>query len=255
MSRAVAILGATGLVGRTTLRILEERGFPLDELRLLASERSADRVMSFRGRDVAVRPVAADAFAGVALLLTSAFSGCGGGGGGSGGGSNPPPPVVYSGNQNAAVVSADSARTLAAAAIGSSAASVLIAGIEIQQQQPAPTSGPVALAPRLNRYLRSALQRVLGRANLLARITGAFNVQETDNCDVSGTVTFSGTLSDTTGTGTLSVVFAACNLGSGVLNGPATFRIDANDIPTGFPTDSTTSFSILQVKTFTTVNW
>ena len=69
MSRAVAILGATGLVGRTTLRILEERAFPLDELRLLASDRSADRTMSFRGRDVAVRAVAADSFAGVDLAL------------------------------------------------------------------------------------------------------------------------------------------------------------------------------------------
>src|SRR5262249_25388818 len=74
MSRTVAILGATGLVGRTTIRILESRGFPLDELRLLASERSADRPIPFRGRDVAVRAVSADAFAGVelALLATSA---------------------------------------------------------------------------------------------------------------------------------------------------------------------------------------
>jgi aspartate-semialdehyde dehydrogenase len=69
VSRAVAILGATGLVGRTTLRILEERRFPLDDLRLLASERSADRVMSFRGRDVAVSPVTAEAFAGIELAL------------------------------------------------------------------------------------------------------------------------------------------------------------------------------------------
>ena len=74
MSRAVAILGATGLVGGTTVKILESRGFPLDELRLLASERSAHRTIPFRGRDVAVRPVAADAFSGVdlALFATSA---------------------------------------------------------------------------------------------------------------------------------------------------------------------------------------
>jgi len=69
MSRAVAVLGATGLVGRTMVGILESRGFPLDELRLLASERSADRAIRFRGRDVAVRPVAPDAFAGVELAL------------------------------------------------------------------------------------------------------------------------------------------------------------------------------------------
>jgi aspartate-semialdehyde dehydrogenase len=69
MSRAVAVLGATGLVGRTTLRILESRAFPLDELRLLASERSADRAVPFRGRDLLVRPVSAEAFAGVELAL------------------------------------------------------------------------------------------------------------------------------------------------------------------------------------------
>src|SRR5262245_61302868 len=69
MSRAVAILGATGLVGRTTLHMLEERAFPLDELRLVASERSADRAMVVRGRDVTVRAVSPEAFQGVDLAL------------------------------------------------------------------------------------------------------------------------------------------------------------------------------------------
>src|SRR5262245_42115656 len=69
MSRTVAILGATGVVGRTTVRVLESRSFPLDELRLLASERSASLSIPFRGRDVAVRPVSAEAFAGVELAL------------------------------------------------------------------------------------------------------------------------------------------------------------------------------------------
>ena len=45
----VAILGATGAVGTTLLRVLEERAFPLDELRLLASERSAGRRVRYRG--------------------------------------------------------------------------------------------------------------------------------------------------------------------------------------------------------------
>jgi aspartate-semialdehyde dehydrogenase len=69
VSRIVAVLGATGLVGRTVLEILEERGFPLDELRPLASERSASKTVRFRGADVPVRPVSADAFAGVSLAL------------------------------------------------------------------------------------------------------------------------------------------------------------------------------------------
>jgi len=67
--RTVAILGATGLVGRTTLRVLESRSFPLDELRLLASERSAARTLPFRGAELPVGAVHEQAFAGVELAL------------------------------------------------------------------------------------------------------------------------------------------------------------------------------------------
>jgi aspartate-semialdehyde dehydrogenase len=69
VSRTVAILGATGLVGRTLLAILEERAFVLDELRLLASDRGAARSLRFRGRDVPVQAVSEAAFAGVSLAL------------------------------------------------------------------------------------------------------------------------------------------------------------------------------------------
>lgn len=69
MSLTVAILGATGMVGRTMLSILEQRAFPLDDLRLLASERSADRVVRFRGRDLAVQAVSEHAFDGVSIAL------------------------------------------------------------------------------------------------------------------------------------------------------------------------------------------
>ena len=74
MSRTVAILGATGLVGRTTLAILEQRAFPLDDVRLLASDRSASRMLRFRGRDVQVQAVSERAFDGtwLALFATSA---------------------------------------------------------------------------------------------------------------------------------------------------------------------------------------
>lgn len=69
MSLTVAILGATGLVGRTMLALLEERAFPLGRLRLLASERSASRTMRFRGTDIAVEAVTESSFAGVSLAL------------------------------------------------------------------------------------------------------------------------------------------------------------------------------------------
>ena len=65
--RRAAILGATGLVGRTILALLEERGFPLDSLRLLASERLADRRLPFRGESLPVEPVSSHAFDGVEI--------------------------------------------------------------------------------------------------------------------------------------------------------------------------------------------
>ena len=51
----VAVLGATGLVGRTFLQILEERHFPVGELRLLASGRSEGKTLPF-ARDRTPRP-------------------------------------------------------------------------------------------------------------------------------------------------------------------------------------------------------
>jgi aspartate-semialdehyde dehydrogenase len=68
----VAILGATGAVGQEFLRVLEQRHFPVGELRLLASERSAGRKMLFRGRMVPVTPVSAEVFRGVQIGLFSA---------------------------------------------------------------------------------------------------------------------------------------------------------------------------------------
>jgi aspartate-semialdehyde dehydrogenase len=53
----VGIIGATGLVGRTTLRILEERGFPVSELALFASERSAGEKIEFKGEEYEVMTV------------------------------------------------------------------------------------------------------------------------------------------------------------------------------------------------------
>jgi aspartate-semialdehyde dehydrogenase len=50
----VAIVGATGLVGNVMLRVLEERNFPVDELLLVASERSVGKKIKFKGADIEV---------------------------------------------------------------------------------------------------------------------------------------------------------------------------------------------------------
>ena len=50
----VAIVGATGLVGNVMLKVLEERNFPIDELLLVASERSVGKKVNFKGKDYEV---------------------------------------------------------------------------------------------------------------------------------------------------------------------------------------------------------
>ena len=68
----VAVLGATGAVGRTMLRILEERAFPAEELVPLASERSSGASLPWRGRDWTVQVPSAEAFSGCQIALFSA---------------------------------------------------------------------------------------------------------------------------------------------------------------------------------------
>jgi aspartate-semialdehyde dehydrogenase len=68
---SVAVLGATGLVGRTFLRILEERAFPVRELRALASERSAGKTLPFKGDEVMVQATSPESFAGADLTFIS----------------------------------------------------------------------------------------------------------------------------------------------------------------------------------------
>jgi aspartate-semialdehyde dehydrogenase len=71
----VAIVGATGAVGVELIRCLEERRFPLSELRLFASARSAGKTLPFRGQQVAVRELKEDSFRGVDVALFSAGGG------------------------------------------------------------------------------------------------------------------------------------------------------------------------------------
>ena len=71
----VAIVGATGAVGVELIRCLEERAFPLSELRLLASARSVGKTLKFRGQALPVHELVEDSFGGVELALFSAGAG------------------------------------------------------------------------------------------------------------------------------------------------------------------------------------
>lgn len=68
----VAIMGATGAVGTQFLSLLEERNFPLDELRLLASERSKGKKLVFCGKEIKVQVLDKDSFSGIDIVLSSA---------------------------------------------------------------------------------------------------------------------------------------------------------------------------------------
>ncbi len=68
----VAVLGATGAVGRELILLLEQRDFPLANLKLLASSRSAGTRLPFRGEQLMVEEVSESTLAGVDLVLASA---------------------------------------------------------------------------------------------------------------------------------------------------------------------------------------
>lgn len=72
----VAIVGASGAVGQEFMRILAERNFPIDELKLFGSTRSAGRKYSFKGKEYSVKQLAHnDDFKGIDVAFTSAGAG------------------------------------------------------------------------------------------------------------------------------------------------------------------------------------
>ena len=71
----VAIVGATGAVGIELLRVMERRDFPVADLRLLASPRSAGKSLEFRGQDFSITALEQNSFAGIDLAFFSAGAG------------------------------------------------------------------------------------------------------------------------------------------------------------------------------------
>ena len=70
----VAILGATGAVGREMIKLLQERDFPVGKLVPLASARSAGKTLQFKGEDVVIQEACDTAFQGVDIVLGAAES-------------------------------------------------------------------------------------------------------------------------------------------------------------------------------------
>ncbi len=69
--KTVAVVGATGAVGRIILQLLEERAFPAETFRLMASARSAGTKVTFCGKEHTIEEVTKDSFEGVDLVIAS----------------------------------------------------------------------------------------------------------------------------------------------------------------------------------------
>ncbi|KXT78755.1 aspartate-semialdehyde dehydrogenase [Streptococcus sp. DD13] len=72
MGYTVAVVGATGAVGTRMIQELEQSNLPIDRLRLLASGRSAGKVLTYKGQNITVEETTTDAFEGVDIALFSA---------------------------------------------------------------------------------------------------------------------------------------------------------------------------------------
>jgi len=70
----VAVVGVTGAVGQTTLKLLDERKFPVKALRVFASERSVGKTVTFKGETIRLGKLGPEAFTGVDIALFSAGS-------------------------------------------------------------------------------------------------------------------------------------------------------------------------------------
>ena len=68
----VAILGATGAVGQEMIKILMERNFPINELHLLASKRSAGKKMEINGKEYSIEETTEQSFQGIDIVLGAA---------------------------------------------------------------------------------------------------------------------------------------------------------------------------------------
>lgn len=72
MGYSVAVVGATGAVGKEMIKVLEQRNFPVDKIKLLASERSAGTKLKFRGEEITVEKLTPESLEGVEIALFSA---------------------------------------------------------------------------------------------------------------------------------------------------------------------------------------
>ncbi|MBN2712495.1 MAG: aspartate-semialdehyde dehydrogenase, partial [Planctomycetes bacterium] len=74
MGKNVAIVGVTGAVGQEMLNCLEKRNFPVDELRVMASARSAGKTIKWKNEELTIIEATTDSFEGIDIALMAVES-------------------------------------------------------------------------------------------------------------------------------------------------------------------------------------
>ncbi|HEY3159681.1 MAG TPA: hypothetical protein VGJ78_12020 [Vicinamibacterales bacterium] len=153
--------------------------------------------------------------------------------------------LTYSGVTTGATVDATSASPLASNVIGSSGAAIggsLLAGVSAQAESAAASAPQPTGATGLARRLAPAIRGdELARAGSGSALAGA-TLSKTIACD-SGSINISGTVSDSNGTGTVSIDYVDCRTGTDTINGPASLNIASYDQANGIVTDGTLTFT------------
>jgi hypothetical protein len=179
----------------------------------------------------------------LSAVMLFLLAGCGGGGGGGGGTTA----LVYSGNTNQAAVTGTNASKLTADALGSGETAALISGTSIQGDGYTPGAGGGAsdVARRLSSAFRYALtQKSPSRQSVAPGVT----FDDTEPCDGgNGSIRTAGTIGDD-GTGTFTITFTNCLLGTDTLNGTATATVAMADLVFRVPTDFTVNAPRLEIR-------
>lgn len=180
------------------------------------------------------------------LPVVFAVTGCGGGGGG---GDETPAELIYSGNSSPAALTTANATRLLGHVIGGSALSGEVPTGVVTMAPKGQAPGIVQLTRLLDDIIGYPIGHVGASQNLPAAID--INLREpcypTGSAQPSGWVTYSGTLSDSNGTGTITIDFDECRSEDTYLDGTIDWRID-DALLMGdewSPTDSTFTFRVI----------
>ncbi len=177
------------------------------------------------------------------VLLILLLAGCGGGGGDA-----PPQELVYSGNTNSAVITLENAATLVGNVLyGGDAGTNIPIGVTLTEETNPRSAGAVVQSKLLQIILQSVQDSIFKNNASLPALAIGVVLNEPLECD-SGSGSLTGTLNDTTFTGTVTFTYTNCLLEGVTYNGTGTLRIDAFDLNYIEITDATMTFTLMSIS-------